>query len=186
MHCPPQNIIPQYFIIIQQADFGIGALSLTNERAKAVSYSYPHIINAITFLTCKPDKLGYSSSLTKPFEYQIWLTLFSLLVLTSIMIKILKVNKTNALTLVKIVFGQSANVFAPKKIYTLIILSSWILSSIILKIFYCAKLWDFMTFDQSSPPIETIGDLIQSMKKRNIKMIIEYQMSIWNSHIQVN
>ena len=121
----------------------------------------------------------------KPFEYPIWLTLVSLLIMTCILIKILNVDNKNALTLMKIVFGQYENLLAPRRIHTVIVLSSWMLSFIILKNFYCAKLWDFMTFDQSGKPIETIGDLIQSMRSGNIKMIIEIPMSILNYYFQV-
>ena len=103
-----------------------------------------------------------------------------------ILVEHFRANNLQAFTLVKIVLGQSINLFESRGLFAKIILSSWMLSFIIMQNFYCAKLWDFMTFDHYGQPIETIDDLIQSMISGKIKMIKENYKTFLIQYLEVN
>ena len=142
-------------------------------------------MSTINFLTCKPHKLGYSSTLLKPFEYPIWVILISLLIITTILIKIMKTYNIRAMTILKIIFAQSVDQLEVRNFGSFLILSSWMLSFIIFKNFYATKLWDSMTFDHYGKVVETIEDLIQSMTNGNIKMIIENHRTSLQHYLKV-
>ena len=66
----------------------------------------------------------------------------------------------NIMALIKIILSQNFNITRPRKLAKIIILSSWMLSFIIIKIYYCTKLWNFMTFSEYGRTIETIRSTI--------------------------
>ncbi|OTF72641.1 hypothetical protein BLA29_000855 [Euroglyphus maynei] len=57
----------------QQADFGIGGVSMNYDRSKAVSFLYPHQMDQVTFTTSAPSMTEYYSHfLIEPFQSSVW------------------------------------------------------------------------------------------------------------------
>ena len=165
----------------------MGEVSLNDKRAEAASYTYPHFISSLSFLTCKPQKLSYSSSLFKPFDKWIWFTMFILLIFNLILLKYMKyvnLKHISFMVIIKLIFNQSFNV-ERQKLTTIIILTSWMLSFIIMKTYYCASLWDSMTFGHYSNSIETIDQLFKALASGDIKIILENTKSSFMDYIKV-
>ena len=88
------------------------------------------------------------------------------------------------MTLIKIILSQNFNT-RPSKLAKMLILSSWMLSFIIIKIYYCTKLWNFMTFSEYGKTIETIDELFIAVSKGETKILFEKYKSDFYDYIKV-
>ena len=99
--------------------------------------------------------------------------------------KYTKEENINIIALIKIILSQNFKITRPRKLAKIIILSSWMLAFIIIKIYYCTKLWDFMTFSKYDRTIETIDELFQTVSDGKIKILVENYKSDFYDHIKV-
>jgi hypothetical protein len=146
------------------------------------SYSYPHFLNEITFLTWKPTRLSYSSSIYRPFDNIVWIILHISLLFTFAICKIIHrfSSKLYLFEFTKIILGQSISNRVNKTTIIRIMLASWIICLFITRLFYCAKLWDLMTFVEYGKYYETIEQIYQAIEHGDIK-VIQY-----HNYMQVN
>lgn len=72
-----------------ECDLTVVPILISEERAKAVNFSYPYLFTRITFMTQKPQPLPKNLAVFYPFSFSLWITLiifiFSFSLLFSIM-----------------------------------------------------------------------------------------------------
>lgn len=62
-------------LIDQQADIGIGGVSVTYARSRVIKYTYPHMLDTVTFVTSMPKNDHHKNDslwLLRPFEIEVW------------------------------------------------------------------------------------------------------------------
>ncbi|KAH9394614.1 hypothetical protein TYRP_004669 [Tyrophagus putrescentiae] len=65
----------------EQADLGVGGITLTYDRSKAVPYLYPHVVTSVTFITPAPSTAPNLYLAFKPLSFDVWMGfLMSLLI----------------------------------------------------------------------------------------------------------
>ena len=87
---------------------------------------------------------------------------------------------------IRVILGQSIKECLTRDTITRTILASWLLAFIILKNFYCAKLWDLMTFEQKGNKVETIEEFYKAFEQGKMKLIVENLKISINDLFQVN
>ena len=134
---------------------------------EAVTYSFPHYINSVTFTTAFPEAKGYSSSLLGPFEDRIWFSLLAAMLLVFILSPMLKVNWS----LIPPLFSQP---LIPSQYRTLplkVLIGCWLFTALVLKNYYSAEVFELMTRYSDLDSIETIEDFEKVLLSGKIKVL---------------
>lgn len=151
----------------KECDIAIDAISLTLERSRAISYSYPYYVSDITFLTNNPEALPKSFAIFHPFSFEIWIALIVAFFFMFIIFFAFHNKQTtydrSLLTLIRPLVLQSI-VFQPQKISGRLLLLSWIAGVMFITYSYQAVLLSILTFPQMSG-VHNIPELAEAVKK---------------------
>ena len=153
----------------KRAHIGIGAITLTNTRAEAIDYSYPHYINSVTFTSPLPERAVIISTLLSPFEDKIWFFLLIFVLFTFLLSPIMKSDiKWSVLS---VIFSQSIPRLLSTPLSTKLLISAFLLSIFVLKNFYCAQLFEAMTFAEDLEIMETIEAFAKVVRSGRLKVL---------------
>ena len=157
---------------------------MTEDRAQAVQFSYPHLINCVTFSTPLPIKTGYFSSLFGPFETNVWIVLLAFYLVTSLVM----FSKRSGIqwTLLSIILSQSLDSLKLKSLSMRYLIFCWLLGSFVLKNYYCGELFGLMTFTKDLDSIETIDEFSKAIKSGKFKIVIVKEESLFIKAIAVS
>ncbi|GIY96726.1 uncharacterized protein CEXT_482451 [Caerostris extrusa] len=121
-----------------KADIAIGKISITEERTKAVNFSYPYDVEDLTFST-KAPVFRICQEKKRPFQ-RIVLKFLGYLVL------------------------QPLDIF-PITARTKVLVVSWLLGGRFISFFYSAALLAFLTIPEQEQGIKTISQLSNAISK---------------------
>ena len=134
---------------------------------EAITYSFPHYINSVTFTTALPEFKGYSSSLLGPFEDRIWFSLLAAILLVFILSPVLKVHWS----LIPLLLSQS---LIPSQYRTLplkALIGCWLFTALVLSNYYSGEIFELMTRISDLDSIETIEELEKVLLSGKIKVL---------------
>ena len=164
--------------IFQQADIGLGELSLTNERLKSVQFLYPYVIETVTFMATPPKSLKNIGFIYKVFEPSIWVSIISSLIILLIVILLDKIQyKSNKhlnyiWNVIEVVLNQNLNLKTPCTNQILIVFYSWVLSCFYLRLFYSNCIYTLMVLPNKVDTIDSIFDLYQAQIMDKITVVM--------------
>ena len=164
--------------LVQSADIGIGLISITNERTKFISYSYPLIINYVTFVTSMPKYNENTQFVYRVFEPEVWFILLLTLMFLFCFIWVMSRNNRDhskahlCWNVFEILFRQSINRFRVKTFPMKIIFSCWLIFSFEITSFYSNTLYSSMIVPAPLKTIETINDLRTALINKEITLDI--------------
>lgn len=151
----------------KECDLAIDDIGVTEERRKAVSFTYPFYTVDVTFLTNMPEVLPKSLAIFYPFSVNVWIAIILVFFLISLLFYVQDYkNLSFQCTLLKM-FGLLMNqscIFKLKGRYSRILLISWMIGSMFLIFFYKATYLSFLSF----PPkrgVRSIKDLSEAVEK---------------------
>ena len=147
-----------------------------------VQYSYPHLINSVTFSTPLPIKTGYSSSLFGPFETNVWIVLMAFYLVTCL---VTFPKKIGIWTLLSIILNQSFDSLKSRSFSMRLLICLWLLSALVLKNYYCGELFGLMTFPKNSESVETIDEFLKAVKTGRFKIATISENSYFIKSIKV-
>ena len=162
---------------------GLGGLSVNEERAHVVQFSYPHYLDSVTFSTPLPIKTGYSSSLFGPFERNVWIVLMAFYLVTSL---VMFSKRGIQWTLLSVILSQSLDSLKLKSLSMRLLIFCWLLGSFVLKNYYCGELFGLMTFPKDSERVETIEEFIKAIKSGKFKIATISEENYYLKIIKVN
>ena len=167
----------------KRAHIGIGAITLTNTRAEAIDYSYPHYINSITFTSPLPERALYLSTLLSPFEDKIWFFLLIFVLFTFLLSPIMKSDiKWSVLS---VILSQPIQRLQSTPLSAKFLISSFLISIFVLKHFYCAQLFQAMTFAEDLELMETIEAFANVIRSGRLKVLTIGVGTIYLTGIEV-
>ena len=153
-------------------------MSLTYERSKFISYSYPFNINSVTFATSMPNYSENTQFIYKVFDLEVWLLLLFTMVFLVIFIWVIARND-QALSkahlcwnFLEIFFRQSINQFGFRIFALNIIFVCWLIFSFEITLFYANTLYTSMILPAQLKTIETIQHLRTALVKNEITLNI--------------
>ena len=121
---------------------------------------------------------------------KIWLFLFSLVLIAFLFGFCLKqeILRSSQIqwSVVSIVLGQPIPAFKSKRFSMRFLIICWLLSALVLKNVYSGELFTLMTFPAEGDKMETIDDLVESLKTGKIKILTNEQDSIYLTKLKVN
>ena len=168
---------------------GITGITLNEKRNEAALFAYPHLINSVTFSTALPQKIGYSSSLLQPFDGTVWLTLITFVFIVFVISLCFNGKYKNEsqirLAVVSLLLSQSIGFFKSEKLIIRILLLSWLLSTNIMKNYYCGELFGLMTITTETQRIESIDDFVKSLKSGELKVLNIRSRNLFQTRIKV-
>lgn len=132
-----------------EADLAVSTIGMTEQRVKAVKFSYPIWISEITFITKKPEYSHDIWTLIHPFSVEIWIILliyFLILPFVLYSINKKKISFTKiALDVIRPFFLQPSTTITKKHGQSIMMLL-WIISMTLLSYCYSAVLLSFLAF----------------------------------------
>jgi hypothetical protein len=163
---------------LKEADIGLGAITVTYERSKAVYFLNPHIITSLSFMTSSPKVVPNLKLIMDPFDYLVWICIiiaFILLFFSSwIISKNLPEIKKFYLhwKIITVFLGQQTSLHL-QNISLRIIFGSWLLACFVMVSSYSGCLDSLMAFPSHIKTINTITELLNSQRNGEIKVVVE-------------
>lgn len=140
-----------------EVDLIIHKLSVTQRRLEVIDYSYPYLIDPLTFATTNPE---YSSSLTsflKPFSFNVWISLLACVFILPGIFYLLFRRKYSVNNIIQCSFpGQ------PESTGEYVLKTSCLISGMLMRHFYTAVLLSFMMVP-SFIGVRTVKELADSV-----------------------
>lgn len=131
------------------ADLAVSTIGMTEERVKAVKFSYPFWISEITFITQKPEFSHDIWTLIHPFSLEIWIILLIYFILLPFVLYSISKKKISfkniALDVIRPFFQQPLTTITKKDGQSIMMLL-WIMSMTLLSYCYSAVLLSFLAF----------------------------------------
>lgn len=139
------------------------SLTPTEERYEIIDFSYPYILDQVTFISGKSETLNSKWAFFYPLSNEVWIILVMSIVVISIMLYIFLRRKHKflfiALNVIGVILRQSyllkTDTFAESALCIF-----WIIGTMFLANFYTNVLLSFLTF----PPIYVINDITELSK----------------------
>ena len=148
---------------------------------EAITYSFPHYINSVTFTTALPEFKGYSSSLLGPFEDRIWFSLLAAILLVFILSPVLKVNWS----LIPLLLSQP---LIPSQYRTLplkALIGCWLFTALVLKNYYSGEIFGLMTRISDLDSIETIEEFEKVLLSGKVKVLTLGDSTFYKPKLEV-
>ena len=162
----------------QQADIGFGDLSITADRLEQVQFLYPYTIDTVTFVTPLPKSVMNYGFIYQVFEPMIWISIIiSLLaiIIITYLGKLFFMTKRWTYIIwqfIQILFNQTITSKIPFHPFVLLLLYTWVLSCLFLKLIYSNCLYTFMVLPKQIDKIDTIQQLYQALIKNQISLTL--------------
>ena len=154
--------------IFEDVDFGIFNIFMTFERAQEVSFSYPYIIDLVTFTTPLPKAQLNYMNLIQPFDAWIWISIVLMIALMFGLSLSLIRNKTNILWItISIVMRQQFHMIPNIRL----MVSGWLLASVVLTSSYAGVIYYITATPLEVGRIDSIHELNSAQKLNKIKII---------------
>lgn len=132
-----------------EADLAVSTIGMTEERVKAVKFSYPVWISEITFITNKPEHSHDIWTLIHPFSMEIWIILLIYFIILPFVLYYINKKKISfkniAFDVIRPFFLQPS-ITITKKHGQSIMMLLWITSMTLLSYCYSAVLLSFLAF----------------------------------------
>ena len=151
---------------------------MTYKRTKFISYSYPLIVNFVTFITSMPKYNANTQFVYRVFQSEVWFLLLFTLTFVVIFIWVISRNDQDlskihlCWNVFEIFFSQSIYRFRVKTLSLKIIFSCWLIFSLVVTLFYSNTLYTSMIIPARLKTIETLHDLLTALTKKEINLDI--------------
>ena len=68
--------------LLQEVDFAIGGLTITEPRARAVDFSYPYFETSVGYMVNVPRQMSKAAALIRPYDFTVWTPLILLVIVS--------------------------------------------------------------------------------------------------------
>lgn len=145
----------------EECDLAIDALGITEERRKAVNFSYSYYSADVTFLTHMPEAMPKNLAIFFPFSPEVWMASMVAFFLVSLVFYAFYPVSYQYISIVLFSFlmNQSSNLRVKFK-STRLLLLSWLIACLILTAGYKAKYLSFISF----PPTKGVRNTVDLSK----------------------
>ncbi|CAG2164651.1 unnamed protein product [Oppiella nova] len=174
-----------------KVDFGLGGISLTDERSDAVYFSQSHIITGVTFLTRKPKPRLILTLIIKPFDDYVWTWIavsFIAIIGTIYVFKYIDIDlkfnssaikwavvsaalrqQCDVWAVVSAALRQQCDVVIPYKLRPVLV--CWLLACLVLTSSYSGCLFSLMAFPTRYKTINTVEELADAQTHNRIQVM---------------
>ena len=162
-----------FLYFIKNYDLGIGEITYTYNRWRNVDFSYPYLINSMTFVTSVPKLAKNLTFVYQVFEANIWLTIIFFLFLFNFLLGYIKKSQEITFSnLVRVILSQQMSKFKPKTNFELILFYLWILSISVLTLIYSNCIYSYMIVPSKTRTIDTVYELYESAARSEITVCL--------------
>ncbi|GFQ70095.1 glutamate receptor ionotropic, delta-2 [Trichonephila clavata] len=154
-------------ILRNEVDMGLSHISITEERANVVDFSFPYTVLDRTFVTAKPGDGPKMASFTYPFNTSVWILILVLTVIAPLLFRPLMFKKRSFASVFFMIFGSMLkqpidNSEQPSM--QRLIYSSWVGSMTLLYFAYSGILLSYITVPWQKKGIRNIKDLVDALQ----------------------
>ena len=178
-------------IVSKEADLGFSGLTVTNERSGAVHFTYPHIVNSITFITPAPKSRPNVTLVIEPFEPLVWVsTLVSVFLVLSvaelITRKWIQLRKFHIKWgVISVLLKQTYCCRPPNLIPLRLLMYFWLLACLVLTASYSGCLYSVMAVPTKAQAINDLTELAAEQRRGRIQ-VTAIETSSYYESLKVN
>lgn len=156
-----------------EADLSVSGLTMTEERRKAVNFTYPLHVTDFTFMTDKPEPHPKNFAVFDVFSLEVWIGILLSLILVSLFLYMLLKRKETYSTILIESIGcllEQSFSFNVRQNNTVLLLFYWFIGVTVLTTSYKAVILSVITVPRMVG-IRDISDLSDAAKQNSIKCI---------------
>lgn len=152
-----------------EADIAIGDISITYPRSQVVDYTFPLIMETMSFLYVRPPQLPRLRVLIEAFQWQTWLVILIMFSICMVFLLALPAVVSDAsfqrrftrsvFFLFGSLVGQSV-LLAPNRHFARLIVAAFWFYAVVMKISYETELTSRLSQSNYPPPIDTFKQLL--------------------------
>ncbi|GFU52323.1 probable glutamate receptor [Nephila pilipes] len=154
-------------LLRNEVDIGLSHISITEERTKAVDFSFPYAVLDRTFVTAKPGVFPKMASFTYPFNGNVWVLILALTVIAPLLFRALMFKKRSFTTVFFMIFGSMLKQpidNSEQPCMQRLIYSTWIGSMTLLYFAYSGVLLSFITVPWQKKAIRNIKEVADALQ----------------------
>ena len=137
---------------------------MTNDRAEAVKFTYPYLIDLVTFIYPAPTTRINHLNVFKPFDTKIWIN-----ILINIIILLILFKKRSLIIwiIITLLLRQQYNFGYDQRVW----LCGWVLAGVVLTVSYAGVMFSIITTPFEFGRISTLNELDYAQKTGQITVI---------------
>ncbi|XP_067140372.1 glutamate receptor ionotropic, delta-1-like isoform X1 [Centruroides vittatus] len=158
----------------KEADIALATLSITEERKKAVSFTFPYITQSVTFVTHSPQEKSKVLAVVRPFPLQLWIGVICTFIIFGLIIhsfihleRKLSISRIYWYMFETLMLKGDSCYFIETRIRFMII--SWFFAGLVLTASYSGILTSFMSLPGHYSPINSVAELKTALLQNRLQ-----------------
>ncbi|XP_022686978.1 glutamate receptor ionotropic, kainate 4-like isoform X1 [Varroa jacobsoni] len=154
-------------------DIALSGMSLSYERYRVIDFSFPYLVDRITFAVRPPQLLDPADAIIRPFSPEVWLYLAATIGV-SLIVRCASLRLpekfhgfVSLLEIHGLLLGKGCR-WVPSLVSQRLLFCLWLMLSLVLSASYSGKLFSSMTHPGLENIIDTIDELANALKKGTI------------------